>query len=132
MLPDEDYWTVTRFTGGTLNICARCGTSDTLAAWEAVTAYSLGDVVHATAGIGQYVFEVVTPGTSGGTEPTWPTVFGGTVLDGDVVWAARGAPLNLTQITVPQDAPTPDVDTTFLGWWLRILDPTNPNASQPR
>lgn len=53
--------------------------------WQASTAYSLGDKVNPAATNGYY-YKCTTAGTSGGTEPTWPTANGGTVSDGTVVW----------------------------------------------
>jgi len=60
-------------------------------AWEANTAYSLGDVVVPTAGLENgFRYECTTAGTSHATtEPTWPTAEGDTVTDGTVVWTCR-------------------------------------------
>ena len=52
-------------------------------AWEATTAYSLGDEVVLT---GDEVLECTVAGTSGSTEPTAPATVGGTVTDGTVTW----------------------------------------------
>ena len=59
-------------------------------AWEASTAYSLGDIVVPTAGLENgFRYECTTAGTSGGSEPTWPTTEGATKTDGTVVWTCR-------------------------------------------
>ncbi|MCK5603133.1 hypothetical protein KAR91_14715 [Candidatus Pacearchaeota archaeon] len=57
-------------------------------AWQATTAYSLLDFVSAVPENGcQY--ECTTAGTTGASEPTWPTTMGGTVADGSVVWTCQ-------------------------------------------
>lgn len=57
--------------------------------WEAATAYTVNDYVRPTAGpTGNDLFKCTTAGTSGGSEPTWPTGEGNTVNDNTVVWTA--------------------------------------------
>lgn len=53
--------------------------------WAASTAYSVGDYVLPTAPNG-HMYKCTTAGTSGSTQPTWPTTNNGTVTDGTVVW----------------------------------------------
>lgn len=73
------------------------------AAWTASTAFSVGNVVRATTqdkqGFG-LVFRCIVAGTSGGTEPVWPTKLyktnassslEGFIVDGGVTWAAVSA-----------------------------------------
>lgn len=61
-----------------------------LTAWQATTAYTLGNVRVPTVSNG-YRYEVTTAGTSDGSEPTWPTTVGATVADGTVTWTCRGS-----------------------------------------
>lgn len=56
-------------------------------AWVAATAYALNDWVNPSNG---HLYKCTTSGTSGGTEPTWPTD-GSTVSDGTAVWTDMGA-----------------------------------------
>lgn len=56
--------------------------------WAAGTAYLLNDVRRPTINNG-FVYVVTTAGTSGVTEPTWPTTAGSTVTDGTVVWQCQ-------------------------------------------
>jgi hypothetical protein len=58
------------------------------AAWQASTAYVLDDYVRPVAGQGAFVYKCTTAGTSGASEPTWPTVDGQTVADDTAVWTA--------------------------------------------
>jgi len=61
-----------------------------ISVWVAATAYSVGDLVKPTVANGHY-YRCKVAGTSGGTQPTWPT--GGTdVADGQgaLVWTDKG------------------------------------------
>jgi len=59
-------------------------------AWQASTAYSLGDVVVPTAGNENgFRYECTSAGTSDASEPTWPTAEGETVDDNTVTWTCR-------------------------------------------
>ena len=68
------------------------------AAWAATTSYAVGAIVRATAvqdfGL---VFKCTTAGTSGSTQPTWPTLLDGTVVDGSVTWTAISAVYELVE-----------------------------------
>jgi hypothetical protein len=57
--------------------------------WSAATDYVAGAWVRAVGTAQALRFECTTAGTSGGTEPTWPTTAGQTVTDGTAVWTAR-------------------------------------------
>lgn len=62
------------------------------ASWAATTSYAVGAIVRATAvqdfGL---VFRCSTAGTSGSTQPAWPTLIGSTTVDGSVTWTAISA-----------------------------------------
>lgn len=62
--------------------------------WSASTAFVVGQVVRPTSGNGN-LYRCVVAGTSSGTPPTFPTVFGQDVSDGGVTWVNCG-----TSITV--------------------------------
>jgi hypothetical protein len=66
-----------------------------LTAWAATTAYSLGDIRRPAIDNGLR-YEVTTAGTSGGSEPTWPTTVNATVADGSVVWTCRATAITDT------------------------------------
>lgn len=53
--------------------------------WTASTAYSVDDVAEPVTRNG-YRYRVTVAGTSGSTQPTWPTTIGNTVTDGTVTW----------------------------------------------
>lgn len=62
--------------------------------WQASTAYILTNIVSPVTGNG-FHYECTTAGTTGSTEPTWPTVVGNTVTDGTVVWTCRSATVTI-------------------------------------
>jgi hypothetical protein len=57
--------------------------------WAATTAYSAGDYIIPTTPNTRF-YKCTTAGTSGASEPTWPTTTGGTVVDGTVTWTDMG------------------------------------------
>ena len=58
-------------------------------AWAASTGFAVGDVRRAsTSQNSGLVFECTTAGTSGSSEPSWPTDIGSTITDNTVVWTA--------------------------------------------
>lgn len=63
---------------------------DTASSWSSATAYSVGDVVVPSTANGHfYIVDEGGAGSSGGSEPTWPTS-GGSVGDGSVTWRDAG------------------------------------------
>lgn len=58
-------------------------------AWAATTAFALNDTILATSASGNRIYKVTTAGTTGGSAPTWPTAFAGTVVDGTVTWTEQ-------------------------------------------
>ena len=65
-----------------------CGIPTRADAWAATTAYVVENLVKRLTGSGIFWFKATVAGTSAGTEPTWPTVLGNTVVDGTVTWKA--------------------------------------------
>jgi len=59
-------------------------------AWQATTAYATTSPHYVTPTTPNgFRYECTTGGTSDGSEPTWPTTIGGTVVDGTVTWTCR-------------------------------------------
>ena len=57
--------------------------------WVASTAHVIGDFVRPTGAPNNLRFRATTAGTTGGSEPTWPTEVGETVNDNGIVWEAH-------------------------------------------
>lgn len=65
--------------------------NQTYSAWTGSHDYALGDRVIPTVDNG-FWYEVTTDsGSSGGGEPTWPTIVGNTVVDSGVTWTCKGS-----------------------------------------
>lgn len=77
------------FRGGDVSDVA--ATPATASGWVTTTAYALGDWVEPTTPNG-FIYKATAAGTSGASEPTWPTTVGGTVVDGTVTWTAYDIP----------------------------------------
>ncbi|MES2995904.1 MAG: hypothetical protein V4733_03750 [Verrucomicrobiota bacterium] len=60
------------------------------AAWQASTAIALNEYRRPVTANGRRYYASVA-GTTSGTQPTWPTTPGGTVVDGGVTWTEGGA-----------------------------------------
>lgn len=78
-------------TGANIRLQIHNETAKTASAWAATTAYSLGDKVLRSTGVGTeqtagLYFVCTTAGTTGGSEPTWDTTVGNTTADGSVTW----------------------------------------------
>lgn len=87
-------------------------------AWAASTAYTAGQIVRPTTGNG-FVYRCVVGGTSGGSEPTWPTTPFQTVADGGVTWACVG------RAVLQFDAADPSwPNSTFTTRWAVIYNRT--------
>jgi hypothetical protein len=68
----------------------RYGLADSKPTWVASTAYALNDLrMPTSANENGIYYKCTTAGTSGSTEPTWPTTIGATVTDGTAVWTAE-------------------------------------------
>lgn len=57
--------------------------------WVASTGYAL-DVRRAPITRNGHIYLVTTPGTSGSSEPAWPTAMNAAVVDGTVTWTEAG------------------------------------------
>ena len=58
--------------------------------WQPSNNYRVGSIVTPTTPNGGHYYKCTVAGTSGATEPTWPTAAGGTVPDGTVTWKESG------------------------------------------
>jgi hypothetical protein len=70
-----------------------CGPPDgtSCTQWTATTAFASGKVVRAfTFQMYSILFQAQNAGTTGASEPLWPTVAGGSVVDGTITWLAIG------------------------------------------
>lgn len=117
--------------------------TDTLLNWVTATVYSVGDTREPSTPNGN-VYRVTTSGTSGGTEPIWPTTgIGSTITDGSVIWTLLGPRHEVDELTLALSEAalatnTPgaplDIGTTILSGvanavpvWFRIVNAvTNP------
>ena len=79
-----DYWSTFDF-GDTKGFGGDWPTVAGATAWAATTSYNSSHVRRPTVANGR-IYRCIVPGTSGGSEPTWPTTTRGIVQDGTVYW----------------------------------------------
>lgn len=85
--------------------------TETLDEWVTVTAYVAGYMVEPTVQNG-FRYQCTTAGTTGASEPTWPTgAIGSTVVDGTVIWTLVSATHETTEIKLATTAAGLDAAT---------------------
>ena len=85
IFPDAPY------EGTSLYAVSAATANANTAFWVTGTAYGLGAVIRPTAGNG-HLYKCTTAGTSGASQPTWPTLPVATVTDGTAVWTEASRP----------------------------------------
>ena len=84
--------------------------------WASARAYTVGQLVRPTdPSATPYLFKVATAGTSGGSEPAWPTTLNATVTSGGATFTNVGAlTFSLGQLSVDLPVDLTPVDATQL------------------
>lgn len=91
-------------------------------AWAAATGYT-GGAIRVPTTLNGFRYRATNTGTSGATEPGWPTTKSETVLDNDITWICDGDEEVASQpITLPTITEVPG----FLPWWCTATIPPNP------
>ena len=90
-------------------------------AWASATSYPAGAIVRKTTSNGR-TYRAMNAGTSGASEPTWPTSTGGTVTDNDITWKE-------TSYTGQCSSQTYDDTPPYTSTGFNVVDP-NQNASE--
>lgn len=68
--------------------------------WAGTTAYVAGQIVIPTVANG-FVYQCVVGGTSGNSQPTWPTIVGESVSDSGVTWSCLGESVTVFSSAAP-------------------------------
>lgn len=88
--------------------------------WAANTAYSNGQRVIPKTGPNGVVYQVITAGTTGASQPTWPTTIGATVSSGSVVFSARASDWELlSNMRIVLD---PEDTEELVSWGTGVYD----------
>lgn len=83
--------------------------------WQASAAQSIDDAILPTTHNGHY-YVCIGAGTTGATEPTWPTGAGSTINDGTVAWQEAGAVDGPSAVTIESSSRKP----LRRGWSLAV------------
>lgn len=90
------------------------------AVWVASTDYALSDRRQPTTPNGFTYVVTADAGSSGATEPTWPTTNGATVVDGGITWTAEQWQTGATEPTWPTSVGSTVLDNNIT--WVAQLD----------
>jgi len=102
-------WARMAVTGGSLNnYVGWSWTLDSGVNWAAATAYQVGRIRRPTVANG-YIYQCIIAGTSGGSEPTWPTTVGAVVADNTATWVCKPLP-------IPGDLIEASCEFALSGW----------------
>lgn len=122
------FYTVTDGrTGKTKDVCGYCAQTKTVGVWVASTAVGGTQKVKPTAGLGKYVFVATANGTTGATEPAWPTTnghAGDLISDGSVTWMTFLAPTENATVKVAMPG-TASFKTSLFGWMAGTNEPVS-------
>ena len=107
--------------------------SNATALWQASTAYIVADTARTTAKNGyRYKVQAISGGgSSGASEPSWPTTVGNTVVDNEVTWVNDGPIHEATEIKLA--ASSAGLDSATAGASLDVgteIDGGSANAVQ--
>jgi uncharacterized phage protein gp47/JayE len=98
--------------------------------WAALTNYNAGTYRAPTTANG-FFYKVTTAGTTGATEPTWPTTIGGTVTDGGAVWTCKSLAAVRVKIIVGGGLGTASYQLSTDGGATFSTTLTTPTAAAP-
>jgi hypothetical protein len=124
--PETDifYTVIDGRSGKEKDVCRLCARSiQAVVPWAASTGYNVGDRVHPTSGLAGHAYDCITAGTSGTTQPTWPTTVGATFTDGTVEWKTDLKPKDYVDVQLPIVG-SPDISTSLYGWMTGTLEPS--------
>lgn len=96
-------------------------------AWQADTAYAVGDIVRPSTGNGHLYICIVAGTSADPTEPTWPTVSGQCVTDGTAEWAEIGR--GVTQIDAGDPSWGPGATLADIKYLVVYKDTGTPSTS---
>jgi hypothetical protein len=114
-----------------LQVAVNAGYTDP-GAWAASTNYSVGDIRRPTTLNGLQYEVTADTGSSGTTEPTWPTTIGATVVDSGITWTAKAYStvnwLSLTEGIELQHYNTLDLSAYPIRYQLKSAIEVTPRA----
>lgn len=98
--------------------------------WNPSTSYAANDDVKPTTGGGGFIFRATNAGTSGASEPAWPTTFGATIVDGTITWQAQDQAWHASQ-TYPAGVTVRNATGQRFGFTFQAVTGGTTAATEP-